>query len=77
MIIWKTVPIMETNQNCCRQLELRLNIYNNEKIYNLHELSKIIEIENNGNRISMCHGVFDLIHLGHIEYLKKQKRMVI
>lgn len=45
-----------------------------KKIYNLHELSKIIENrKNNGNRIVMCHGVFDLIHLGHIEHFRKAK----
>ena len=73
---WKNAPLW-TPIKIKRQLELGLNIYHNEKIYNLHELSKIIENrKNNGNRIVMCHGVFDLIHLGHIEHFK-QKRMVI
>ena len=64
---------MDTNQNK-KGNRTGLNIYHNEKNLQFTQLSKIIENrKNNGNRIVMCHGVFDLIHLGHIEHFRKAK----
>ena len=46
-----------------------------KKIYSLSDLAKILEKKrDSGNKIVMCHGVFDLIHLGHIEHFKKAKQ---
>jgi rfaE bifunctional protein nucleotidyltransferase chain/domain len=45
------------------------------KIHELDSLSQIIEIQKtNGNKIvGLCHGVFDILHYGHIEYFKFAK----
>ena len=42
------------------------------KIFSLKKLSKIIEKEKEKNKkIILCHGVFDLLHVGHIKHLEK------
>jgi len=46
-----------------------------EKIRSVNELSKIItELKDNGKRVVLCHGVFDLVHLGHIRHLNLAKK---
>ncbi len=46
-----------------------------KKIYTLDELSKIIEShKRDGKRIVLANGCFDLIHAGHIRYLKESKK---
>lgn len=48
------------------------------KIHNLNDLSKILDKKRkDGYKIVMCHGVFDLIHLGHLEHFREAKKMVI
>ncbi len=45
-----------------------------QKIYSLTNLSKIIEIERSKlKKIVLCHGVYDLLHIGHIKHLNKAK----
>ena len=44
------------------------------KILNLKQLQKKIAIfKKKKKRIVLCHGVFDLLHVGHIKHLKKAK----
>ena len=45
------------------------------KIHELESLSPIIEIKKNIDNkiIGLCHGVFDVLHYGHIEYFKFAK----
>lgn len=44
------------------------------KIYPLDSLAKILEKEKaKGKRIVLCHGVFDLLHLGHIRHFQEAK----
>ena len=39
------------------------------------ELISIIKIQKKNNKIvGLCHGVFDLIHLGHIDHFKECKK---
>ena len=43
-----------------------------KKIINIQELeAKIREYRVNGQTIAHCHGVFDLLHVGHIRHLKE------
>lgn len=46
-----------------------------KKIYSLGELTKIIERHKQaGDRVVLANGCFDLIHVGHIRYLKESKQ---
>ncbi len=47
-----------------------------EKIKNLDEIAEIISFKKSqGKRIVLCHGVFDLLHIGHIKHFKEAKNM--
>ena len=47
-----------------------------KKIQSLESLSKICKDEKkNGKKVVMCHGVFDLLHLGHIKHFEKAKSL--
>ena len=47
---------------------------NYRKFFNLDELKKKILLEKSKNKkIIHCHGVFDLIHIGHIKHLQSAK----
>ena len=46
------------------------------KIIELEDLKeKIQELKSKGKKIIYCHGVFDLLHIGHIRYLGQAKQM--
>jgi rfaE bifunctional protein kinase chain/domain/rfaE bifunctional protein nucleotidyltransferase chain/domain len=46
----------------------------NKKIKNLNDLSLIIsELKDKGKKIVHCHGVFDLLHIGHIKHFEEAK----
>jgi len=46
-----------------------------KKIFNLEELKKKISAEKKkGKKIVHCHGVFDLLHVGHIKHFKSAKK---
>ena len=46
----------------------------NKKIKSLEEVSKITSLEKSkGKKIVQCHGVFDLLHIGHIKHFKEAK----
>ncbi len=46
----------------------------NKKIYDLNSLvSKISQLKSQGKTIILCHGVFDILHIGHIKYFEEAK----
>jgi rfaE bifunctional protein nucleotidyltransferase chain/domain len=48
----------------------------NSKILALKDLAKQLEAERKqGKTVVLCHGCFDLMHLGHIKYLQAAKNM--
>jgi len=45
-----------------------------EKIKNIQDLSQIIsDLKSKGRKIVHCHGVFDLLHIGHIKHFEEAK----
>ena len=46
----------------------------NKKIKNISELSDMLTEQTKKNRV-LCHGVFDLLHIGHIKYFEEAKSM--
>ena len=45
------------------------------KIFSVDNLRKIIDKEKlKGKKITLCHGVFDLLHIGHIKHFKESKK---
>ena len=46
-----------------------------KKFYNLIKLKTILDFERKkGRKIVHCHGVFDLLHIGHIKHFKEAKK---
>lgn len=46
-----------------------------EKIVELEELAKIVsDLKKEGKKVVHCHGVFDLLHVGHIRHFKQAKK---
>ena len=46
------------------------------KILALEQLAEIIrDLKSSGKKIVHCHGVFDLLHIGHIRYFEQARRM--
>jgi rfaE bifunctional protein kinase chain/domain len=46
------------------------------KIYNLEKLAATVsKLKANGKKIVHCHGVFDLMHIGHIRHFDQARRM--
>lgn len=47
----------------------------NSKVINLSNLQDVTaNLKKNGTQIVHCHGVFDLLHIGHIRYLQEAKQ---
>ena len=43
------------------------------KIQKLENLNKILQKVRKNKKIVLCHGVFDLLHIGHIKHFEKAK----
>ena len=51
-----------------------MSLLSTEKIVPIQKLSQIIDnAKKSNNKIVHCHGVFDLLHLGHIKYFEEAK----
>ncbi len=47
-----------------------------EKILSLNDLEKIISsLKEDGKKIVLCHGTFDLMHVGHIKHIQYAKKL--
>ena len=46
-----------------------------KKIYTLDKLKNIsFSLKKKSKKIVLCHGVFDLIHIGHVKYFESAKK---
>ena len=45
-----------------------------KKILDLKELRKFLTLKHKNKKIVLCHGVFDVIHIGHIEHFEQAKK---
>lgn len=46
------------------------------KVINISNLKKLADqLKKNKKKIVLCHGVFDLVHIGHLEYFKSSKKL--
>ncbi len=45
------------------------------KILPIRELPAILDKIRTGKKVVHCHGVFDLLHIGHIRYIRKAKKL--
>ena len=46
----------------------------NKKIVLTNKLKKILDKLRSKKKIVHCHGVFDLLHIGHIKHFEKSKK---
>ena len=47
-----------------------------KKIVSTNDLEKIItKLKSKGKKVVLCHGVFDLLHIGHIKHFKEAKKL--
>ena len=44
------------------------------KIINLNKLALILKKQRKQKKIVLCHGVFDVLHHGHIKYFEEAKK---
>ena len=44
------------------------------KVIDVSKLS-LLRLKHKNRRIVLCHGVFDLLHIGHINYFKSAKKL--
>ncbi len=81
---YKNNPIaVSMTVNDAKQIELNgendcqvIDIPKNGKIKSIEDLAKTLDIyRDQGKKIVYCHGVFDLLHIGHIRYFEQASRM--
>ena len=42
-----------------------------------NELKKLNELKKRNKKIVLCHGVFDILHIGHLKYFEQAKKTEI
>ena len=45
-----------------------------DKILNFSEINKFVK-DNKNKKVTLCHGVFDLLHIGHIKHFEESKKL--
>ncbi len=48
---------------------------NSKKIINIKDL--VTKLSKDNKKIGLCHGVFDLLHLGHINHFNEAKKKIV
>lgn len=51
----------------------KVEVLRSSKIINLDNIEQVLEPLRDENKIIQCHGVFDLLHIGHIKHLQHAK----
>ena len=46
------------------------------KVKDINELAALLATTRNGKVVVQCHGVFDLMHIGHIRHFQQAKKAV-
>ena len=46
-------------------------MHNSDKIFSISKLSEILEATRSGKTVAHCHGVFDLLHIGHMRHFEQ------
>ena len=55
---------------------LGVNAIDSEKIKSLDKVTSLLKVlKKEDKKIIHCHGVFDLLHIGHIKYFQEAKSM--
>ena len=52
--------------------ELSKNLKKFRQVENLAQI--LYKLKNKGKKIVLCHGVFDLLHIGHLNHLEEAKK---
>ena len=47
-----------------------------KKIYKTEDLAIILRKKFKNKKVGLCHGVFDLLHIGHIKHFEQAKKIV-
>ena len=49
-------------------------MHSSDKIFSISALSKILEAKRSGKTVAHCHGVFDLLHIGHMRHFEQASK---
>jgi rfaE bifunctional protein nucleotidyltransferase chain/domain len=53
-----------------------LNLNSKQKIYNFESIAEVVlKLKSVGKRVALCHGVFDLLHPGHIQHFEEASKL--
>jgi len=50
-------------------------MHQNGKVKSLEELTEVLTAERRGKKVVLCHGVFDLLHIGHIRHFEQARAL--
>ena len=72
---WRAAPVW-TPKKIKKATKIWFSLLKNEKkIQNIKNLSKKLQqLKKKGKKIILCHGVFDILHIGHIKHFESAKK---